>query len=86
MPANYDLSDQTLIASCQAQPALDDLEKDKLKDNDDKPLEDMKEKSSILTQLKDEICSVQYISLGVWYWIGSGLFISIEDSPTETVT
>ena len=54
---------------------MDDLEKDKLKDNDDKPLEDIKEKSSILTQLKDEICSVQYISLGVWYWIGSGLFI-----------
>ena len=43
--------------------ALDDLVKDKLKDNDDKTLEDMKEKSSILTKLKDEICSVQYIKL-----------------------
>ena len=71
MPADYDLSEETLIASCQAKPVSDDLEKDKLKDNEDRSLEDMKE-SSILTQLKNEICSLQYVSLCVWYCIGSG--------------
>ena len=81
MPANYDLSEETLIASCQAQAAVDDLEKDKLKGNEDKPLDDIEEKSSILTQLKNEICSLQYISLGVWYWIGSGSFVQKMDRP-----
>ena len=73
MPKDYDLSEETLIASCKSKDTLDDLEKDKLKGHEDKSLE---EKSSILVQLKNEICSLQYISLCVWYCIGHGSFFA----------
>ena len=115
LPPNYDLANETLIASCKRRGTIDEMDHRELqeclkstlgliighqfiaktltrlwtvgktrsnrdeieigsngeKTTEEKPIED-KEKSSIFTQFKNELCSWQFFSLCVWYCLGPG--------------
>ena len=83
LPENYDVSKETLVARCFTDGTVDELDRKELqsRSNRDDDIPDDKAKiedevvqskqPSIMTQFRKEICSVQFVSLCVWYCLVS---------------
>lgn len=83
LPEGYDVSNETAVAGCLSNGTMKELEKKELqsRSNRDDDIGDEKakieeeivatKKPSIFVQFRKEICSVQFVSLCVWYCLVS---------------